>query len=46
MWLASLLIGVVRLLVGATPRWIGSAPASTQRIYFAQSLQPHRHRGL
>lgn len=35
MWLSSLLIGVVRLLVGATPRWIGSAPASVQRIYFA-----------
>ncbi len=35
MWISSLLIGTVRLLVGATPRWIGSAPANTQRIYFA-----------
>jgi 1-acyl-sn-glycerol-3-phosphate acyltransferase len=25
----------VRLLVGAYPRWIGSAPTATQRIYFA-----------
>jgi 1-acyl-sn-glycerol-3-phosphate acyltransferase len=25
----------VRLLVGAYPRWMGSAPAATQRIYFA-----------
>jgi 1-acyl-sn-glycerol-3-phosphate acyltransferase len=25
----------VRLLVGATPRWIGSAPSDAQRIYFA-----------
>lgn len=35
MWLSSLLTGTVRLLVGATPRWIGCAPAHTQRIYFA-----------
>ncbi len=35
MWLSHLLIGSVRLLVGATPRWIGSTPTSTQRIYFA-----------
>jgi 1-acyl-sn-glycerol-3-phosphate acyltransferase len=35
MWLSSLLIGTVRLLVGATPRWIGCTPANTQRIYFA-----------
>lgn len=30
-----LLVGVVRTLVGAHGRWIGCAPASTQRIYFA-----------
>lgn len=35
MWLSNLLIGIVRLLVGATPRWIGSTPTNTQRIYFA-----------
>ena len=35
MWLSTLLIGTVRLLVGATPRWIGSAPTNAQRIYFA-----------
>lgn len=35
MWLSNLLIGTVRLLVGATPRWIGCEPAATQRIYFA-----------
>jgi 1-acyl-sn-glycerol-3-phosphate acyltransferase len=35
MWLSSLLIGTVRLLVGATPRWAGSAPTNAQRIYFA-----------
>jgi 1-acyl-sn-glycerol-3-phosphate acyltransferase len=35
MWLSTLLIGTVRLLVGATPRWTGSAPTGAQRIYFA-----------
>lgn len=35
MWLSSLLLGLVRLLVGASPRWIGSQPSSAQRIYFA-----------
>lgn len=35
MWLSTLLIATVRLLVGATPRWIGSAPTDVQRIYFA-----------
>jgi 1-acyl-sn-glycerol-3-phosphate acyltransferase len=35
MWLSTLLIATVRLLVGATPRWIGSEPAGNQRIYFA-----------
>lgn len=33
--LSSLLVGFVRLLVGASPRWQGVAPASEQRIYFA-----------
>lgn len=35
MWLSELLIRTVRLLVGAYPRWEGSAPNSNQRIYFA-----------
>ena len=35
MWLSTLLIGTLRLLVGATARWIGSAPTNAQRIYFA-----------
>jgi 1-acyl-sn-glycerol-3-phosphate acyltransferase len=29
------IVWLVRLLVGAYPRWIGSAPKATQRIYFA-----------
>lgn len=29
------LVGVVKLLVGAYPRWIGCAPNDAQRIYFA-----------
>ena len=35
MWLSYVLIGSVRALLGATPRWIGSKPEATQRIYFA-----------
>jgi 1-acyl-sn-glycerol-3-phosphate acyltransferase len=35
MWLSTLLIATARLVVGATPRWIGSAPTNAQRIYFA-----------
>lgn len=35
MWLSTLLIGAVRLLVGASPRWQGTLPSHTQRIYFA-----------
>ena len=35
MWLSYLLIGSVRALVGATPRWIGSKPEDRRRIYFA-----------
>lgn len=30
-----LLVGMVKLLVGAYPRWIGCGPEPTQRIYFA-----------
>lgn len=30
-----ILIGLVRLLVGASPRWVGSQPSKTQCIYFA-----------
>jgi len=33
--LSYLLIGSVRALLGATPRWIGSKPEDRQRIYFA-----------
>src|SRR6185295_16780342 len=29
------LVGLVKLLVGAYPRWVGCAPEATQRIYFA-----------
>ena len=32
---SALLVGVVKLLVGAYARWIGTTPAATQRIYFA-----------
>lgn len=32
---SALLVGVVKLLVGAYARWIGSAPTAAQRIYFA-----------
>jgi 1-acyl-sn-glycerol-3-phosphate acyltransferase len=32
---SALLVGVVKLLVGAYARWIGSQPTSSQRIYFA-----------
>jgi 1-acyl-sn-glycerol-3-phosphate acyltransferase len=32
---SALLVGVVKLLVGAYARWIGSSPGSAQRIYFA-----------
>ena len=32
---ASVLVGLVRLLVGAYPRWVGCAPEPRQRIYFA-----------
>ena len=30
-----LLVGIVKLLVGAYARWVGSAPGPAQRIYFA-----------
>ena len=29
-----IMIGLVRLLVGAHPRWVGAAPSLTQSIYF------------
>lgn len=32
---AAILVGTVRLLVGAYPRWVGCAPEPRQRIYFA-----------
>lgn len=32
---SAFLVGVVKLLVGAYARWIGTGPADTQRIYFA-----------
>lgn len=32
---SALLVGVVKLLVGAYARWVGTEPAATQRIYFA-----------
>lgn len=32
---SALLVGVVKLLVGAYARWIGTTPSDTQRIYFA-----------
>jgi 1-acyl-sn-glycerol-3-phosphate acyltransferase len=35
MWLSEILIRTVRFLVGAYPRWEGSAPNANQRIYFA-----------
>jgi 1-acyl-sn-glycerol-3-phosphate acyltransferase len=35
MWLSYLLIGSVRALLGATPRWLGFDPGPAQRIYFA-----------
>ena len=35
MWVSYVLIGAVRALLGATPRWIGSKPEDRQRIYFA-----------
>jgi len=35
MWLSTLLIALVRILIGATPRWVGSTPSLAQRIYFA-----------
>lgn len=32
---ATFLVGFVRLLVGAYPRWVGCAPAPRQRLYFS-----------
>ena len=33
--IARVLVALVKLLVGAYPRWIGSTPVPVQRIYFA-----------
>lgn len=30
-----ILVGIVKLLVGAYPRWVGSQPEALQRLYFA-----------
>ena len=35
MWISYLLQLIVRLLIGAYPRWIGCKPSTKQRIYFA-----------
>lgn len=35
MWISSFLVFLVRLLLGAAPRWIGCEPLPRQRIYFA-----------
>ena len=35
MWLSQLLTFVLRVLVGARPRWIGCAPSPALRIYYA-----------
>lgn len=35
MWLSTVLVIVVKALVGASPRWIGSNPSGKQRIYFS-----------
>ena len=32
---SGLLVGLMRLLVGAYPRWLGCDPGPAQRIYFA-----------
>lgn len=35
MWIINILIPLIRSLIGVSARWIGSAPTSRQRIYFA-----------
>jgi 1-acyl-sn-glycerol-3-phosphate acyltransferase len=35
MWLTRFFVWLVRILVGAYPRWLGTAPSAAQRIYFA-----------
>jgi 1-acyl-sn-glycerol-3-phosphate acyltransferase len=35
MFLTQFLVWLVRLLVGAYPRWMGTTPSAAQRIYFA-----------
>ena len=39
-----ILIGSVRALLGATPRWIGSQARGSAAHLFRQSYEPHRHR--
>ena len=35
MWISTTLSFITRLLVGASPHWVGCAPTQAQRIYFA-----------
>lgn len=35
MGIADIIIGFVRATVGAAPRWVGSQPSLSQRVYFA-----------
>jgi 1-acyl-sn-glycerol-3-phosphate acyltransferase len=35
MWLTRFFVWLVRILVGAYPRWLGTSPSASQRIYFA-----------
>lgn len=35
MWISKLLIFIIKILIGAYPRWIGCPPSTKQRIYFA-----------
>jgi 1-acyl-sn-glycerol-3-phosphate acyltransferase len=35
MWLLNLSIGILKILIGGSPRWVGCAPVKNQRIYFA-----------
>ena len=35
MWLSKILIFMIKILIGAYPRWLGCPPSTRQRIYFA-----------
>ena len=35
MWMSRLLAGMVRVVVGAQPRWLGCKPAPGLRLYYA-----------